>query len=133
MARTGANGESRDAEDCVFGEADGSQIKNVKKAWRNACRKAGIGDLRFHDLRHEAAFRMLESGFPLHHVQQMLGHGNVQTTDTYLNVTKLGLKESMRQLDGLRARCNPVANDAAQEPQVVCNDDGNRTPNPQIN
>ena len=89
--------------------------------------------MRFHDLRHEAASRMLEAGFPLHHVQQMLGHGNVQTTDTYLNVTKLGLKESMRQFDVLRSRCKPVANENSQEPQVVCNDKPNGVSNPQIN
>jgi hypothetical protein len=64
---------------------------------------------------------MLEAGFPLHHVQQMLGHGNVQTTDTYLNVTKLGLKESMRRVDDLRRACKIVANGPPHEPAMICN------------
>ncbi|MBE3133295.1 MAG: tyrosine-type recombinase/integrase, partial [Acidobacteria bacterium] len=33
-------------------------------------------DLHFHDLRHEAGSRLLESGWPLHYVQHMLGHLN---------------------------------------------------------
>ena len=63
----------------------------------------------------------------------MLGHGNVQTTDTYLNVTKLGLKESMRQYDVLRAPCKPVANEQADDPKVTCNEDSAGRANPQIN
>ncbi len=32
----------------------------MDKAWRQACRAAGIIDLRFHDLRHEAVSRLFE-------------------------------------------------------------------------
>jgi hypothetical protein len=42
----------------------------------------------------------------------MLGHGNVQTTDTYLNVTKLRLNDSMRQFDG--SRCKPVVKEVSE-------------------
>jgi len=54
-------------------------------------------DLHFHDLRHEAGSRLLEAGWPLHHVKDMLGHANIATTGTYLNVTTAGLAESMRR------------------------------------
>jgi integrase len=60
-------------------------------------------DLTFHDLRHEAGSRLLESGWPLHHVQEMLGHANVSQTSTYLNATRIGLQESMRRFDTERA------------------------------
>jgi hypothetical protein len=76
---------------------------------------------------------MLEAGFPIHHVQHMLGHGNVQTTDTYLNVTKLGLKESMRQYDVLRVPCKPVAKEQTDDPKATCNEDSAVRANPQIN
>ena len=48
-------------------------------------------DLHFHDLRHEAGSRMLEAGWPLHHVQRMLGHADVKQTATYLNAERVGL------------------------------------------
>ena len=71
-------------------------------------------DLHFHDLRHEGASRMLEAGWPLHHIQHMLGHASIEQTSTYLNVEKSGLQDSMRRF-GVPAgiRCNPVAIQAA--------------------
>jgi len=56
-------------------------------------------DLHFHDLRHEAGSRLIEGGWPLHHVQHMLGHANVSQTSTCLSATRLGLQESMRRMD----------------------------------
>jgi integrase len=42
-------------------------------------------DLHFHDLRHEAGCRWLEAGWPVHHLQEMLGHANLSQTSTYLH------------------------------------------------
>jgi hypothetical protein len=53
--------------------------------------------MRFHDLRHEAGLRLVEAGWPLHHVQEMLGDADLQTTSIDLNVTRTGLAESMRR------------------------------------
>jgi hypothetical protein len=61
----------------------------------------------------KAAFRLLEGGWPLHHVQEMLGHASFEQTSTSLNVQQGGLRESMRQLD--RSRCNPVVSTEAIE------------------
>ena len=44
-------------------------------------------DLHFHDLRHEAGSRKLETGWPLHAVSRWLGHTMLTTTDIYLNAT----------------------------------------------
>ena len=44
-------------------------------------------NLHFHDLRHEGGSRLLEAGWPVHHVQHMLGHAALQQTSTYLNAT----------------------------------------------
>lgn len=64
-------------------------------------------NLHFHDLRHEAGSRWLESGMPLHHIKEILGHANISQTDTYLNAGRVALQESMRRYDA--ARGNPVA------------------------
>jgi len=68
-------------------------------------------DLHFHDLRHEAGSRLLEAGWPVHHVQHMLGHASLQQTSTYLNLTAQGLHESMRKLDDSREACKIVASE----------------------
>jgi len=51
----------------------------------------------------------------------MLGHADVKTTDTYLNVTRIGLAESMRKLDEDRKRCKLVASEAQIEHPLPCN------------
>ena len=66
-------------------------------------------DLHFHDLRHEAGSRLLEAGWPVHHVQHMLGHASLQQTSTYLNATLRGLHESMRTLEESRKSCKVLA------------------------
>jgi integrase len=68
-------------------------------------------DLHFHDLRHEAGSRFHEAGWPLHHVQHLLGHKSLEQTMTYLNVTLTGLEESMRRFDESVARCKPIPAD----------------------
>jgi len=70
-------------------------------------------DLHFHDFRHEAGCRWLEQGWPIHHVQEMLGHANLSQTSTYLHASELGLQESMRGVD--TARGKRVANEAGTE------------------
>jgi integrase len=46
----------------------------VTTAFRRGCLKAGINDLRFHDLRHEAISRFFERGFSLAEVALISGH-----------------------------------------------------------
>ena len=73
-------------------------------------------DLHFHDLRHEAASRLLEAGWPIHHVQEMLGHSSLEQTSTYLNVSGAGCG---------RACAGSMTRDALQS---GCNRGGDRAP-----
>lgn len=77
----------------VFGNEVGERVASIKTAWRGACARAGIADLHFHDLRHEAGSRKLEAGWPVHAVQVWLGHADVATTSRYLNVRQMQLHE----------------------------------------
>jgi integrase len=81
-------------------------------------------DLHFHDLRHEAASRLLEAGWPIHHVQEMLGHSSLEQTSRYLNATGVGLRDSMRRSDEAGTRCNPIAISPAIDQPLDCNDNG---------
>jgi site-specific recombinase XerD len=44
---------------------------------------AGIVNLRWHDLRHEYASRLVEKGVPLSQVRDLLGHASIVTTERY--------------------------------------------------
>jgi integrase len=107
----------------VFGDKIGGQVKDPKKAWAKCCKLAGITGLHFHDLRHEAGSRMLEAGWPLHHVQAVLGHADAKTTSGYLNATLQYLLDSMRRY-GTERREQPlhtVAHGAIVEPPPLGN------------
>ncbi len=49
-------------------------IDCLKAAWRRACKRAGLPDLRVHDLRHEAVSRLFEIGLSVPEVALISGH-----------------------------------------------------------
>jgi hypothetical protein len=88
----------------VFGNELGQQTRTIKTGWAGACRRAGIADLHFHDLRREAGSRWLEGGVPLQTVRDWLGHTNISQTSTYLDSTLKGQHEAMRRFEEASAR-----------------------------
>ena len=116
MIRHDPSGRRFGPSDYVFGNTIGERIGSPKKAWGTAIRKAQIDDFTFHDLRHEAASRRHEEGWTLAEIQQLLGHANIKTTSTYLNVTTTGLQAAMKRSDEIR--CNLVASEGTEEPRL---------------
>jgi integrase len=97
--RTDAKGDEHKADAYVFGNAVGERLDSIKTAWRATCRRAGIKDLHFHDLRRDAACRWFEAGVPLHHIRDLLGHADISTTSRYLAVTPTELQRSMQMAE----------------------------------
>ena len=60
-------------------------------AWERCRNKAGISDLRFHDLRHEAVSRFFEMGMSVPEVALISGHKDVRQLFryTHLNPTNV--------------------------------------------
>jgi integrase/recombinase XerD len=58
------------------------------------CRRAGLRKpVGTHTFRHTLATEMLKAGADLRHIQEMLGHGNLHTTQRYLHIVKAELKK----------------------------------------
>jgi integrase len=57
----------------------------VKRSFTTARKKAGLLDVRFHDLRHTAATRLVRGGMSIAEVAGLLGHTQLTTTKRYLN------------------------------------------------
>jgi integrase len=64
---------------------------SLENAWRRAVTAAGIQDLRFHDLRHEAVSRLFELGLNPMEVASISGHKTLQMLKryTHLKATEL--------------------------------------------
>ena len=67
----------------VFANEKGARpdIGNIKvKNFKRVLRKAGLRDIRYHDLRHTYASQLLAQGEPVTYVSQQLGHANSHIT-----------------------------------------------------
>jgi integrase len=67
----------------VFPGRSGGHRMNVREAWADLCKAAGIKDTRLHDLRHTYASLAASGGSSLPILGALLGHTQVQTTARY--------------------------------------------------
>jgi len=89
-------GISLNADDFVFIRPDGSPINPnaITLAFRRIIKRAGLRDIRIHDLRHTHATLMLKAGVHPKVVSERLGHANIGITlDIYSHVLP-GLQEA---------------------------------------
>jgi integrase len=56
---------------------------NVSHRFKKECRKHGIKDARFHDLRRTFGYKLILNGMPIYHVSKLLGHSSVTTTERH--------------------------------------------------
>lgn len=73
--------------------------KSVKRAWETIRKAIGREDLCVHDLRHVFATRLSQKGVPINNIQMLLGHGNISTTQIYLNPSYADLRGSIQTLE----------------------------------
>jgi integrase len=85
--------------DYVFCNAAGEPYDEVKRAFHTACRKAGINDFRFHDLRHTFASHVVMNGINLKIVQHLLGHKDMRMTLRYAQLSREHLQAAVGTLD----------------------------------
>ncbi len=70
----------------VFVDRNGNPFKDVKRSFRTACRRVGISDFRFHDLRHTFASHLVMGGVDITTVKELLGHKTLTMTLRYAHL-----------------------------------------------
>jgi integrase/recombinase XerD len=95
----------------VFAKPDtGERYGSIVIGFRGACRRAGIENFRFHDLRHSFATWAVQSGMDLYRLSRILGHATLEMTTRYAHLATADLHDALRRVGtfpGTRAEDSP--------------------------
>ena len=72
----------------------GERYTTITKVWFRIRDKAGLPNLRLHDLRHQYASFLVNSGRTLYEVQQILGHSDPSVTVRYAHLSLESLRDA---------------------------------------
>jgi integrase len=72
----------------------GGRLTAINKVWQRLRVDAGIPHVRLHDLRHQYASFLVNSGRTLYEVQQILGHSDPTVTQRYAHLSTRTLHEA---------------------------------------
>ncbi len=82
-----------------FDAVTGKPIKDVKRSFQTALKRAGIRDFHFHDLRHTFASHLVMAGVDITTVSRLLGHQTLTMTLRYSHLSKGHLDNAVNLLD----------------------------------
>ena len=92
----------------IPGRNAGAPLRNLQYPWEILRARAGLEDVRIHDLRHSFASRALALGESLPMIGELLGHRRVRTTARYAHLSRDSLKVSAsRVADSIGAAILP--------------------------
>jgi len=82
----------------VFPGIDDKPMTDVKTAWLELLKNAGIIGFRWHDMRHDFASRLVMAGVPLNTVRDLLGHADIKMTLRYAHLAPDSKAAAVEQL-----------------------------------
>jgi integrase len=91
----------------INGRMESKPIADPKRAFRAACRRAKIDDVRFHDLRHTFATHLRNAEVDMHLIGSILGHSWTNMTQRYAHENWQAKKDAISHIEQL------IANTAA--------------------
>ncbi len=95
--------------DLVFSSSRGGRIVDVRTGFQNACKRAELTDLHFHDLRHTFASQFVMAGGDLYILKEILGHKSPAMAARYAHVSPTYLIKSIDRMNTLWAGVKPQA------------------------
>ena len=83
----------------VFHDKAGKPLTDIKHSFQTACRKAGVVNFHFHDLRHTFASHLVMAGIDLTTVKELLGHKTLTMTLRYAHLAPSHKVKALEALD----------------------------------
>jgi integrase len=108
------NGVPRLEPFVIAGAKAGQPYKNLSRAWEIVRAKAGLDDVRLHDLRHSFASLAASKGHSLLMIGKLLGHRVPSTTQRYAHLTRDAASAVADELGGAIATAIAEAPRAGQ-------------------
>jgi len=100
----------------ITGTKDGARLTDLQPFWQRARARAGIKDVRIHDLRHTFASTAVAAGQGLPMIGKLLGHSQVQTTARYAHLAADPVRAAADQISsGIAAALGVAAPSVAAE------------------
>ena len=84
----------------IVGQESSQHLKNLGVLWMKLRSRAGLEDVRIHDLRHSYASRALAVGESLPMIGRLLGHRKVRTTARYAHLERDTERASAAKVGG---------------------------------
>ena len=72
----------------IVGKKPGTHLSTITADWYRLRARAGLDDVRIHDLRHSYASRALAAGESLSMIGKLLGHADIQSTARYAHLAR---------------------------------------------
>ena len=78
----------------ITGKLENTHLQEPQRPWRRIRTRAGLDDVRIHDLRHTFASVAVSGGQSLPMIGKLLGHTQVQTTARYAHLAADPIKQA---------------------------------------
>lgn len=89
------------SSEIVFANKAGGRFLEIRGGFKNACERAGISDLHFHDLRHSYSSHWVMSGGDLYVLKSILGHKSIVMTQRYAHLSPEFKRAAVNRMDNI--------------------------------
>lgn len=100
----------------IIGNVAGQPLVNLQKPWNRIRARAGLSDVRIHDLRHTYASVAMKDGIDPFTLKEIMGHKNLTTTLRYAHLADDAVQRAAGSVAARLARA--VRHDTRESPAL---------------